>query len=316
MKHITYSVSRIRMSVPIISTLIVAVFTAGLWAAEGVWKAPPFLARKKNPVPADMRSLATGKTLYIQECLKCHGDAGKGDGPANAYLEKHPADLTGPGLADQSDGEVFWKITVGRSPMPTFETLMTEEQRWDVVNYLRSLATTVPVTSPRYEAPAPYRQAISTVIGPYLALSEYMAGDDPDVPTSLAQVFASAVSDLTTIDLADLPEEASQPWQELTQGLSEDVEKLRQAQDTDAVRLQLKAVSGSLTGLVQAFGHAQDAPLVLLDCDLSFDKAGASWLQGGDSPHNPYIESEKDRDCGQVVARLAPAVGGADKPAS
>lgn len=318
MKMTTHHLPVSRRAIPIIGVLAVAVFAAGLWAAEEEWKAPSFRARKKNPVAADAQSISIGKTLYIQECLSCHGTVGRGDGSAAKDLEIPPGDLSSPSVADQTDGALFWKISTGRAPMPTFETLMTEEQRWHTVNYIRTLSTQVPVTTPRYDAPAPYRQAISSVVNPYLALIDHMAGDKSDVPTSQAQAIATAVETLATADPADLPEAARQPWLELTKALRQDVQKLEQSKDADEARLQLKSVSDSLTRLVQAFGHAGDAPLVLFLCDKSFDQAGASWLQNDDrSHHNPYSQSVNDPDCDQaVVSRLAPVVGKDGKSAS
>ncbi len=116
-----------------------------LWAEDAPsagdqWTAPARAARKANPVPADEKSIAAGKVLYLQECRACHGDAGKGDGPSAATLEKKPGDLSSPKLWEQSDGALFWKITNGRKPMPTFEQKFTDEQRWAVVNYVRTLA--------------------------------------------------------------------------------------------------------------------------------------------------------------------------------
>lgn len=109
-------------------------------SAEDVWKAPARAAKKKNPVAADARSLASGKTLYSKECLDCHGATGKGDGKAAKDLEKKPGDISLPILWDQTDGELFWKLTSGSKPMPSYEKSLTEEQRWDVVNYMRTLA--------------------------------------------------------------------------------------------------------------------------------------------------------------------------------
>jgi mono/diheme cytochrome c family protein len=104
------------------------------------WIAPARAARKKNPIAPDDKSIAAGKAVYVAQCLKCHGDAGKGDGPSAKDLSPRPKDLSDPNIAGQSDGALFWKITTGRKPMPTFENLTSEEDRWNVVNYLRTLA--------------------------------------------------------------------------------------------------------------------------------------------------------------------------------
>jgi len=111
------------------------------------WKAPARAARKKNPIASDAASIATGKAVYVKQCLSCHGTAGKGDGPSAKDLEKPPGDLSNPKLWEQTDGALFWKISEGKKPMPTFEKLTSEEERWNVINYVRTLAPQ-PATPP------------------------------------------------------------------------------------------------------------------------------------------------------------------------
>ena len=105
------------------------------------WKATPRAARRKNPIPADAQSLAAGRTVYTSQCLSCHGPAGHGDGTAAKDLNPKPRDLSVPAIASQSDGALFWKITEGRKPMPSFEKLIGEDQRWQVINYVRTLGS-------------------------------------------------------------------------------------------------------------------------------------------------------------------------------
>lgn len=116
-----------------------------LWAADApaggdVWTAPARAAKKKNPVAADDKSVAAGKVAYTQECRACHGDSGKGDGPSAPDLDKKPGDLSSPKLWEQSDGALFWKLTEGRKPMPTYAQRFTDDERWNIVNYVRTLA--------------------------------------------------------------------------------------------------------------------------------------------------------------------------------
>ncbi len=104
------------------------------------WKAPLRDARKKNPFASDDVSVSAGKALYMQSCFACHGVTGKGDGPAAVALQKPVGDLSNAKMFDQSDGTLFWKVTTGRAPMPAFATLLTDEQRWNIVNFVRTLA--------------------------------------------------------------------------------------------------------------------------------------------------------------------------------
>ena len=102
------------------------------------WKAPDTAKEKKNPIATDETSVAAGKKAYEKECLNCHGKKGKGDGANAATLEKEVGDLTLAKAQNQTDGELFWKISEGRKPMPIGKKTLSEEQRWQVVNYIRT----------------------------------------------------------------------------------------------------------------------------------------------------------------------------------
>ena len=105
-----------------------------------LWVAPARAARKQNPFPSDLKSIAAGKELFVAGCLPCHGPTGRGDGPAAVSLERKPGNLSDPRLHQQTDGALFWKISEGKSPMPSFQEAFTEEQRWKIINYVRTLA--------------------------------------------------------------------------------------------------------------------------------------------------------------------------------
>lgn len=108
-------------------------------AAGKDWKAPAAAAAKKNPVPADEKSVTEGRRTYIRECASCHGRTGKGDGTRAKELKTPPGDLTSAKVAGESDGELFWKITTGNEPMESYQTKLTDQQRWELVNYIRNL---------------------------------------------------------------------------------------------------------------------------------------------------------------------------------
>jgi mono/diheme cytochrome c family protein len=98
--------------------------------------APP-----KNPVPADPDSIARGAELFHINCTACHGEDGKGDGPVAAFLKpKKPADLTSTAVQFLSDGGIFLVITNGMpNAMPPLNENLTVVERWDIVNFIRTL---------------------------------------------------------------------------------------------------------------------------------------------------------------------------------
>lgn len=128
-----------RVSQALIGILIVA--SGGLaTAAPPTWTAPPAAAARKNPLTDSKAAAAAGASLFATNCVACHGNKGRGDGPAAVALNPKPANLANKTLWEQSDGALFWKISHGHTPMPGFSSTMTEDQRWQLVDFVRSLS--------------------------------------------------------------------------------------------------------------------------------------------------------------------------------
>lgn len=109
-------------------------------AQSSAWSSPPSVNSLKNPVPSDPVSVKAGKKLYEANCTPCHGNKGKGDGIAAASLSPKPADHTSAAVQKESDGALFWKLSEGHNPMPSYKTSLSETDRWSLVNYIRTLA--------------------------------------------------------------------------------------------------------------------------------------------------------------------------------
>ncbi len=121
--------------------LLLALGTTLVLAESTDWRAPPAAANRPNPVAGNANATALGEKLYVANCLTCHGPTGHGDGPGAVALEKKPANL-GARIKEtgEKDGELFWKISEGRAPMITWKGALSETQRWELVNYIRTFA--------------------------------------------------------------------------------------------------------------------------------------------------------------------------------
>lgn len=103
----------------------------------------PGMPPPENPVEADEASVTRGAELYAIHCQMCHGQTAEGNGTVSAFLANKPANLTTPVVQSKSDGSLFLTITHGvDGKMPPLNENLLVTERWDVVNFLRTLAQT------------------------------------------------------------------------------------------------------------------------------------------------------------------------------
>jgi mono/diheme cytochrome c family protein len=111
------------------------------------WVVSEEVKKLRNPLPPSESTLKAAKEIYMDECAQCHGEHGKGDGPEATMHSLAPADLTDTRHMNAvTDGEIFYQISEGRKPMPSFKKRLTEDQRWGLVLLVRSFSA--PSTSP------------------------------------------------------------------------------------------------------------------------------------------------------------------------
>ncbi len=108
------------------------------------WQAPAEALSLASPVKGNPEAAKLGRDYYMQKCADCHGQQGKGNGWMSAMTKRDgkaifPTNLGSKVVQANSDGELFWKITNGRSPMPAHRIRFDDQQRWLIVAYLRTL---------------------------------------------------------------------------------------------------------------------------------------------------------------------------------
>ncbi|OFY16904.1 MAG: hypothetical protein A2X11_00815 [Bacteroidetes bacterium GWE2_42_24] len=100
------------------------------------WQVPAAKKSVKNPVAVSPAVIEKGKSLYITHCKSCHGDPGKGNG---LPLVPKPTDPASDKYQGQTDGEMFFKIQTGRGAMPKFAEVISDNDKWSIIHFVRSL---------------------------------------------------------------------------------------------------------------------------------------------------------------------------------
>jgi copper transport protein len=107
--------------------------------AEVANQPPASAAAVRNPIAATNDSIVRGHELYLANCAACHGISGAGDGLTAAGMLPGPGDLASE-VPGRTDGELAYLIASGTvaTRMPAFSITLSENDRWDLVNYLRA----------------------------------------------------------------------------------------------------------------------------------------------------------------------------------
>lgn len=104
------------------------------------WKVSAADANKKSTVKAgDASAISEGKKIWMKECKSCHGVKGLGDGPKAEKIDISCGDFSSKEFQALTDGEIYYKTTAGRKPMPSFKEKLSDTERWQVTAYMRTL---------------------------------------------------------------------------------------------------------------------------------------------------------------------------------
>lgn len=110
-------------------------------------EAPDEFASLTNPFGDDEEAIEAGQVIFETHCVACHGPEGVGDGPGAEGLDPKPANLSDHVMMPTlSDGYLFWRVSKGgaidpfNSAMPVWEQALSEDERWQVISYVRTLS--------------------------------------------------------------------------------------------------------------------------------------------------------------------------------
>jgi mono/diheme cytochrome c family protein len=145
--------------------IIIFIFIIGTRVSAQTWVVPDDQKALVAPMKFTPGMQKQGEQIYLKNCQSCHGLMGKDNW---AKLTPPPGDLSKEKAQVQTDGEIFYRITTGKVPMPEFRNILPEDDRWSVIAYLRTY-------NPKYVQPNPAAKAAFT--GRIVTLT--MAYSDP-----------------------------------------------------------------------------------------------------------------------------------------
>jgi len=96
----------------------------------------------QNPYPATAQSREQAQRLFQVNCAVCHGKNADGDSAVAQRFKTAgavpPVDFRSQRVRSRTDGELYWLISEGVGNMPPFGELLTDEQRWSLIQVIRN----------------------------------------------------------------------------------------------------------------------------------------------------------------------------------
>ena len=117
-----------------ISLVILVHFTLNVYSQS--WDVPADSKDKSSSFTFNKETQKKGEDIYVKTCISCHGNPAQAN--FNKTLNPNPPDLSTEAIQNQSDGSLFYKIAFGRGLMPSFKNVLSENDRWNLISYIRS----------------------------------------------------------------------------------------------------------------------------------------------------------------------------------
>jgi len=117
----------------IITTIIFTLLMVTNFSVKAQWEIPEEAKNQKSPSEPTIELALKGKKLFDQTCVACHGNPSMGNG-----ILPTATDLGSDKYFERTEGEAFFQITNGMGAMPSFADQFTDEEKWNIIHYIRS----------------------------------------------------------------------------------------------------------------------------------------------------------------------------------
>src|SRR3984893_1419918 len=126
----------------VLAIIAAAIVYSAVNKAPWSWPVPEEAKQLKNPLQPTATALKSARRGYADNCAHCHGGTGKGAARDASRYDPAPTDFTdAKRTSGATDGELFYKISEGKKPMPVFKNKLSEDERWELVLLIRSFST-------------------------------------------------------------------------------------------------------------------------------------------------------------------------------
>jgi len=118
-------------------TIIILLFS-GFSFSQEAWIVSEDANSRVNPIEMNSANIDLGSEIFKKNCQSCHGEPGM-----NNFLPlvPPPVDITSEQMQKNTEGGIFYKITIGRGGMPTFEKTLSDDERWKLTTYIKSFSS-------------------------------------------------------------------------------------------------------------------------------------------------------------------------------
>jgi len=282
---------------------MVGMSAASLNAPPPPWIASSRYARKPNPLPATADVIAAGAKVYEAQCVACHGKTGAGDGIRSGELDPKPHDLSNPSMWLQSDGELYYKTVKGRRPMPSFKKIISEDEIWQAIRYVRTLAPKPTVLGARFDVGTAPRAALGKVVAATTKLSGAAANSDTEQIAASTRDLLQACESLKAIDLSGQDKSIDRAWKSTASHLFSYAGKLDTASDEQSRSIALGKFTESLASALRLFGGVETGRVYQFS--VTSDTGDVhTWIQSESTACCPFPSMKSSKS--SVVAVFGP----------
>jgi len=203
----------------------------------------------------------------------------------------------------QYDGELYYKISAGNTPMPSFKTVLSDDQIWQLVNYIRTFAPKPTVLGARFDVGAAPRAAIAKVVATTTKLSAAAADSNTEQIAAATRDLLQACESLRAIDLSGHDKSIAFAWKSTASHLFSYAENLGAASDDQSRAIALNKFTESLASALRLFGGVETGRVYQFSVTSNTGDV-YMWIQSEPTARCPFpgMKSQKS----SVVAVFGP----------